>query len=177
MHQHIHLMGAPGSGVSTLGRALAQDRQMPYFDVDDFYWFTSDPLPFKRKRNPDHRRALLSETLTNQPAWVLGGALCGWGDVFVPQFDLVIYCEASTEVRLERIRQRETARYGASRLAPGGDLHSVYQKFLDWAEAYDTLSGNPRSMELEKKWLAALSCPVHYADTTADVASILQRLP
>lgn len=158
--QHIHVLGAPGSGVTTLGKALAERLGFSYFDTDDYVWFTSDALPYRRKRNPDHRRQLLKNDLGKTQAWVLSGALCGWGDVFIPNFEFVIYLWLPAEIRLARIKERETRRYGAERLARGGDLHSVFEKFLAWAEAYDVENENIRSRASELNWLEQLTCPV-----------------
>ena len=158
--RHIHIFGAPGAGVSTLGRALAQRLNCPHFDTDDYVWFTGDALPYRRKRNPDHRRQLLTRDLDEaHEGWVLSGSLCGWGDVFIPRFDLVVYCRRPPGLRLERIRQRETQRYGAGPLAPGGELHEVFEKFLSWAKAYDLPSDNWRCREKELAWLDHLPCP------------------
>lgn len=159
--RHIHIFGAPGAGVTTLGRTLAQGLSARHFDTDDFVWFTDDALPYRRKRNPDHRRQLLCRQLdeAGDAPWVLSGSLCGWGDVFMPRFDRAVYCWLPAEVRLERIRLRETARYGPQRLAPGGDLHGVFEKFLQWAVEYDLPSGRWRSREKELDWLEHLPCP------------------
>ena len=92
--------------------------------------------------------------------WVLSGSLCGWGDVFIPEFDGVIYLWLPVETRLARIRERERLRYGADRIASGGDLHTVFEKFLSWAAAYDDASDNLRSRDRELAWLEELSCPV-----------------
>ena len=46
MTLRIYLTGAAGAGVTTLGRALASTLQLPHFDVDDYYWYPSDP-PYK----------------------------------------------------------------------------------------------------------------------------------
>lgn len=156
----IHILGAPGSGVTTLGKALSDRLGFSHFDTDDYYWFTDDALPFRRKRNPDHRRQILKKDLESTDTWVLSGALCGWGDVFVPSFDLVIYMWLPAGIRLERIRKREIQRYGAARILPGGDLNLVYEKFLCWAASYDEENGNIRSKSKEEHWLEQLSCPV-----------------
>lgn len=156
----IHILGAPGSGVTTLGKALAGRLGFSHFDTDDYYWFTDDALPYRRKRNPDHRRQLLGKDLGNAESWVLSGALCGWGDVFIPAFDLVVYLWLPAAIRLERIREREMERYGADRLAPGGDLNLVFEKFLNWAADYDLESGNIRSRQSESRWLEQFNCPV-----------------
>lgn len=182
----IHLLGAPGAGVSTLGKALAERLGAVHFDTDDFHWFTGDELPYRRRRNPEHRRRLLDEALASADHWVLSGALCGWGDVFIPQFDAVVWLWLPAGVRLARIRERERGRYGAERLAPGGDLHAVFEKFLHWAAAYDADTGNIRSRPAELAWLAALPCPVlkveqemplpHLTTMVADWVSGLQGI-
>jgi adenylate kinase family enzyme len=159
-YSRIHIMGAPGAGVSTFGRLMAARLGYMHFDTDDFYWFTQDELPYKRKRNPDHRRRELSAALDQTERWVLTGSLCGWGDVFIPRFQKVYYLTAPAALRLERIRARETARYGPERIAPGGDLHIVFEKFLDWAARYDESSDNIRSRDQELRWLEQLQCPV-----------------
>jgi adenylate kinase family enzyme len=158
--QHIHILGAPGAGVTTLGKALAERLGFSHFDTDDYVWFTGDALPYRRKRNPDHRRQLLENDLEKTEAWVLSGALCGWGDVFAPKFEIAIYLWLPAEIRLARIRERETRRYGAERLTPGGDLNSVFEKFLAWAAAYDVENENIRSRASELRWLEQLTCPV-----------------
>ena len=156
----IHMLGAPGAGVTTLGRSLAECLNIRHFDTDDFHWFTEDALPYRRRRNPEHRRKLLTESLDAQDSWVLSGSLCGWGDVFVPRFQVIVYCWLPVETRLMRIRERELARYGPDRLASGGDLHAVFEKFCTWASDYDKDSGNIRSRAHELEWLQNLPCPV-----------------
>lgn len=172
----IHIMGAPGAGVTTLGKALAERLGFSHFDTDDYFWFTGDPLPYKRKRNPEHRRQLLGADLEKNATWVLSGSLCGWGDVFTPSFDKVIYLWLPAETRLARIREREVRRYGAERLAPGGDLHVVFEKFLAWAAAYDEESENVRSRARELRWLDGLDCPVVRMGEEMEVAEMVRRV-
>jgi len=169
-------LGAPGAGVTTLGKSLATHLQIPHFDTDDYHWFTDDALPYRRRRNPDHRRQLMTKDFSDNESWVLSGALCGWGDVFIPQFDRVIYLWIPVETRLARIRERERLRYGAERIGPGGDLNGVFEKFLTWAAAYDEASDNVRSRAKELEWLEALSCPVLRIETEMSVAEMVAWL-
>ena len=170
----IHLLGAPGAGITTLGKALAEHFKVPHFDTDDYHWFTDDALPYRRRRNPDHRRQLMTKDLAAHDSWVLSGALCGWGDVYIPQFDAVVWLWLPVELRLARIRERERLRYGAARIAPGGDLNVVFEKFLAWAAAYDDESGNIRSRARELEWLAALDCPVLKVEAEMPLLPLLE---
>jgi Shikimate kinase len=43
MIHRIHILGASGSGTTTLGRALAERLQYPHFDTDDSFWVPTDP--------------------------------------------------------------------------------------------------------------------------------------
>lgn len=172
----LHLFGAPGSGVTSLGRAVAQQLGVPHFDTDDYHWFTDDALPYRRRRNPEHRRQLLAQDLDAHESWVLSGALCGWGDVFIPRFQFAVYCWLPASIRLERIKERETRRYGAERIGPGGDLHLVYNKFCDWAAAYDNPSENARSRAKELAWLNQLTCPVLRLEELMELETQTERV-
>ncbi len=162
--QRLWVFGAPGAGVTTLGQALAACRSIPFFDTDDYYWFTDDPLPYRRKRNAQHRLRLLTQDLESQEQFVVAGALLGWGEPLVGRFDAIVYRWLPADVRLVRIRQREAERYGIERISPGGDLHTVFEKFLSWAEQYDTAPPEKlRSRAAEHLWLQRQSLPVIYS--------------
>ncbi|ASR09775.1 hypothetical protein CHY08_18390 [Rhizobium leguminosarum bv. viciae] len=51
---HIHVMGASGSGTTSLGRALAERLDIAHLDTDDFFWMPTDP-PFTTPRDADER--------------------------------------------------------------------------------------------------------------------------
>lgn len=175
-YRHIHILGAPGSGVTTLGKALAERLGFFHFDTDDYVWFTDDDLPFRRKRNVEHRRKLMERDLTDSDAWVLSGAVCGWGDVFASRFDLVAHLGLPTALRLARIQEREVRRYGQERLSEGGDLHLVYEKFMAWAERYDFENDNIRNRASELRWLEQLACPVLKFEDDAPVENWVETI-
>ena len=164
----VHIVGASGSGTTTLGRALAGRLDAAHLDTDDFFWLPSDP-PFEHIRPTAERQALLAEALARHPAWVLSGSLCGWGDIFIARFDLVIYVWLPPDVRLARLRRRETERYGAAAIAPGGPLHDKAEAFMAWAARYDDGEVVERSRAMHEAWLARLRCPVVRLTTAAPV--------
>ena len=98
----VHILGASGSGTTTLGTALAERFGYAHLDTDDFYWEPTDP-PFQRARERSRRQALLAAALDAQPRWVLSGSLRGWGDVFIPRFELVVFLLVPKRLRLEDV--------------------------------------------------------------------------
>jgi adenylate kinase family enzyme len=158
MMHRIHILGASGTGSTTLGYALAARLQCPHFDTDAYYWLPTDP-PFTHERERTDRQRLLMDALTAQDTWVLSGSLCGWGDVAIPLFELVVFLWIPQHIRLERLHHRERERYG-TRMLPGGDMYASSQAFLAWAAAYDEGDLDMRSRRLHEQWLGTLPCPI-----------------
>src|SRR4051812_33231927 len=106
MIRRIHILGASGSGTTTLGRALAKRLQYPHFDTDNYFWLPTD-LPFTHQRERTERQRLLMDDITAQDSWVLSGSLCGWGDVAITLFELVVFLSIPPDIRMARLHQRE----------------------------------------------------------------------
>lgn len=163
MPPRIHITGASGSGVSTLGAALARRLGCAQLDTDVFYWKPTDP-PYRESRPIAERLALVTAAMDAAPAgWVLSGSLDGWGDPLIPRFDRVVFVATPTALRLKRLAERERRRYGAS-IEPGGALHAHHLDFMAYAAGYDTgvftstLTG--RHLARHEAWLARLPCPI-----------------
>ncbi len=119
----------------------------------------------------DLRNRLLEDALeAGDGAWILSGSIAGWETGIEPQFDCVVFLWVPTEIRLERLRRREAARFGEAALAPGGALHEGHAAFLEWAARYDTAGLEQRSRVKHEAWLATLVCHIVYieGDTTVD---------
>ena len=172
MTVRVHVTGASGAGVSTLGRALAEHFAVPQHDTDDFYWLPSDP-PFRAKRPVGERLSLLRRALDATPGWVSSGSLDGWGDPLIPRFQAVVFLRTPTELRLARLRTREAATFGPAAIVPGGAHHVEHEAFLEWAADYDTGLQSGRNLPRHLAWLASLPCPVLRLDGTRPVADML----
>ena len=168
----IHIVGASGSGTSSLAAELAGRYGHRHLDTDDFYWRRTDP-PFREKRPREERLASLRTTFQEAKRWVLSGSLCGWGDPVIPELELVVFLLVPTPVRLARLRAREIERYGRQAIAPGGALHEAHVEFLEWAGRYDTGDPEMRSRAMHEAWLAALPCSVVRLE--GDVSVVEQR--
>ena len=132
----LHLVGASGSGVTSLGRALAETLAIPHHDTDDYFWQPTVP-PYQKKRERTERLRLMQEVFLPRADWILSGSLEGWGDDIIPHFDLVIFLSTPREIRLRRLRAREAAHLGADAVAPGGWRHRDTEDFVEWASHYE----------------------------------------
>lgn len=154
----VHVLGASSSGTTTLGAALARELDGPHLDTDAYFWEPTDP-PFTTKRPEPERIALMEADMAGHPAWVVSGSLMGWGDVFMPRFDLAVFLHVPMETRMARLLARERERYGAA-IEPGGAMHAAHLEFVEWARHYETPGFPGRSLERHLTWLSQLSCPV-----------------
>ena len=158
MINRIHILGASGSGTTSLAQALSNKLGYMHFDTDDYYWKPTNP-PFQEARNKEERQELLKIDLKKHNNWILSGSLCGWGDIFIPYFDLVIYLWIPKELRMKRLEVREKQRYGEL-IEVDGIMHKQHKEFIDWAAKYDSGDLTIRSKELHEKWISELPCKV-----------------
>lgn len=170
----MHIVGASGTGTTTLGRALANECSVPHADVDDYFWEPTEP-PYTTKREREERLRLMGELFLPRAAWVLSGSLMGWGEALVPSFDVAIFVTLEPSQRLARLREREARRYG-SRIESGGDRESAFADFLDWAAGYDDPDFHGRSLVAHERWLATLPCPVLRIDGADQIAKLVSTV-
>ena len=170
----IHIFGASGSGTSTLGKKISELWGYTWLDTDDYFWEPTNP-PFQVKREISERLRLIKEDMEKAESVVLTGSLTGWGDELIPFFTLVVRVVTATELRLERIKAREQARFG-ERIAPGGDMYEQHLEFLDWAGRYDTGSVEMRSKAKHDEWQKLLDCPIVVVDGADDPAENCRRI-
>lgn len=86
---NILIMGASGSGQTTLGKALASRLAFTFLDSDDFYWLPTEPA-YQEKRDVDLRLALILRAMESKHV-VIAGSILGWGEALEQSFDLVVF--------------------------------------------------------------------------------------
>jgi adenylate kinase family enzyme len=174
----IHILGASGSGTSTLGATLAKHLACSHVDADALFWMPTDP-PFTTRRSPEDRQVLLLKLLPSNGRWIFSGSATGWASSLEPFFDLIVFLTLDRSLRMERLRRREYEHYG-SRIDSGGDIADASAAFLTWAHAYDTAGLDQRSLAAHNAWLSAQRTPVLRLDSSAPVqdlvAAVVARL-
>lgn len=169
----LYLTGASGAGVTTLGAALAARLGVAHLDVDDFFWLPTDP-PFVEKRPPEDRVRLIRDRQAGA-GWVLSGSFDLWGEALCAEAESIVFISAPGPVRLTRLADRETQRFGA-RILPGGDMHEGHLAFRAWAAGYDDPAFGGRSRVRHEAWLARQTLPVLRLDGTRPVPELAEAV-
>jgi len=153
----IHVTGAAGAGVTTLGRALAAALDVPHLETDLSYWEPTDP-PFTTARPVEARLRLIRDAM-GTGGWVLAGSADPWGDPVVEEAGLIVFLTCPAPLRLARLKRRERALFG-DRIGPGGDMERLHAGFMAWAEGYDDPYFGRRSLARHRNWLRGQRVPV-----------------
>jgi adenylate kinase family enzyme/RimJ/RimL family protein N-acetyltransferase len=174
MTHRIHIFGASGSGVSTLGAHLAREIGGRHLDTDWYYWRQTEP-PFTHKRAVAERVAMIEADIEGQENWVLSGSLSNWGDPLLHHFTLAVFLYLDPAVRMARLAARERARYGPL-ILPGGEQHQQYLEFMAWASSYDHAAAPTRSLDLHERWMHRLTCPIVRLDSSKSVETLCHEI-
>ncbi|WP_298512823.1 AAA family ATPase [uncultured Kordia sp.] len=152
------LIGASGSGTTTLGKALAKATSFPHLDVDAYYWKPTNP-PFQEKVDVAERQAHLQTAFEKYENVIVSGSLVSWGNYWKTAFDLVVFVTLDKDIRMIRLQQREYERYG-NQLETDSKIKATSEAFLNWAKQYDNPTFTGRSIKIHRDWLASLSCEI-----------------
>lgn len=155
----INIIGASGTGKTTLGKAIAEKFGCAHFDSDDYYHYPTDP-PFQKQRSPEERVELLMTDLNKNFSWVLAGGAAVWDPAPAVKYSMVVFLYLPPAVRLERLRQRELDLYG-SRIGAGGDMEKDHIEFMKRTAGYDDGSSEgTNTLPCHLKFINSLTCPV-----------------
>lgn len=174
MPTRIGITGAPGCGTTSLGRALAARIGAVHIDTDDHYWVATDP-PYREKRDVAERLRRIRGEQERTGRWVLSGTLDGWADGVADGAELIVFLEAPTEIRLDRLRAREHARFGDS-LLPGGAMHDTHRAFIAWTAHYEDGTEPGRSRPRQERWLARLTQNVLRLDARRSLEALVDEV-
>lgn len=134
-NHRIYIIGASGTGKTTLAKALSAQLKIIHFDSDDYFHYPTDP-PYQKERSPEDRAQLLSSDLKPHASWVLSGGAGTW--IPAIEFDptLIVFLYLTPDIRLKRVSDREHLLYG-SRIRAGGDMEKTHTDFMKWTAGYD----------------------------------------
>ncbi len=155
----IIIFGPAGSGKTTLGKAVAQRLDYPYYDIDDYIWKKDTAVPFTVMYSRDEKIGRLMHAISTQAHFVMAGSMDSFHTSFDPFFDLAVHLNADVEIRKIRIHRREFEMFG-ERILEGGDMYENHMRFLDSAARYES-DGSP-CLKMHLEWASSMPCKVMY---------------
>lgn len=166
----LHIIGASGSGTTTLGRAVASAWSVPVADSDDYFWVPTDP-PFVTARPVPERIALMQQMFLPRHSWVLTGSMGSWGESVADQAEAIVFLTIDPAERMRRLEVREGIRRGV----PVPD-DPAWTEFRDWARSYDDPEFEGRSRSNHEAWLEKQDRPVLRLDSSRPLAELVDAV-
>ena len=166
MAEGIILLGLNGCGKTTVGRSLAHRLGFNRLDVEDFYFLPSE-IPYSRSRTHDEVQELLLQEIRACTGYVLSCVRFNWNQEIENSLRLAVVLSTSSELRSNRIKQREEQRFG-SRVLPGGDMHESQMRFRQFAAS--------RSEREVTESINRLACPVVVLDASRPVKELVEEI-
>lgn len=115
----IWVVGGFGCGKSTLSRALAKARRLPYIELDGVFW-----QPGWRPADPEQFAAEVDRA-TSGPCWLVDGQYEQLGPLLLGKVDTIIVVDARRTTAQRRIIRRTAHRFRARERLWNGERESL----------------------------------------------------
>lgn len=107
--ERVLVTGCSGSGKTTLAVQLAKVLQLPYINLDEYYWKPGwTPTPTDQWQN-------ISNELADRPSWIMDGTYGSTLEYRLQRADTVVYLDMSTWTCLSRVVGRTVRHLGKTR--------------------------------------------------------------
>ncbi|CAL2082518.1 conserved hypothetical protein [Tenacibaculum sp. 190524A05c] len=158
----IMIIGASGTGKTSLGKEVAEVIGYTHLDSDDYYWKKTSP-PYQEKVALTLRNDNIKKDFFKNENVVLSGCMPSWGEEWREVFDLVVFIQLEHEERIKRLLKREKERYG-EKLESDEYIIQNSKGFLNWARQYDNPYFTGKTLAYHVHWLKHLQSEVLHVD-------------
>lgn len=129
--KRIAIIGAPGSGKTTLAINIKDKFNLPVVFLDSFY-----QLPHWVMRDENERNNLILEA-TRKEEWILDGTFIDTLEERVKRADLVIFLDYKTKVQLFGIFKRYFTNFGKEKMDMPGCKERLNPSFINYVLTYN----------------------------------------
>lgn len=165
--KRVAVLGTSGSGKTTVGRALAEKLDAPFFELDALHWG-----PKWTEATAAELRARV-EPIVASEVWVIDGSYRGKiGDLVIENADVVVWLDLAVHVWFPRLLRRTLRRIARREVFLNGNRETVWDAFFsrDSLLLYAARTHRLR----RRRYPAALACyNVVRLRTTRDVDRFL----
>lgn len=127
----IAIIGAPGSGKTTLAIKIKDIFNLPVVFLDSFY-----QLPNWVMRDPAERDNLILEA-TRKDEWIMDGTFINTLEERVKVADLIIFLDYKTKVQLKGIFKRFFTNFGKEKIDMPGCKERINFSFINYVATYN----------------------------------------
>jgi len=165
MEKRILIIGASGSGTTTLGKRLSIELGISFIDLDEIFWFDSE-IPFTKFRNTEELQSLINSKIYSKNEWIISGDPSLWNVDIENKINFVIFLKTFTAVRISRLEKRFNDNYGIESRVSDNLIFENHIEFIDWTKQYDIGGITGRTREKQESWISKLKCKVY--ETNSD---------
>lgn len=134
----IQVIGASGTGKSTVCQYISEKTGVFWIDTDKYLWKDQD---YTVKYSIEERYRMYNRDIAKYPDYIVSGSVYSWNPRGFHNRELLVLLRLDDEIRMNRLYNRELARYG-TRALPGGDHYELSCEFLEWCKTYLTEDEN-----------------------------------
>jgi len=155
INMKIQVIGASGTGKSTLCKYISKKTDTYWIDTDKYLWKDSS---FTENYSIEERLKMYYIDIVNHQDYVVSGSVHSWNPEGFRDKELLVLLTIDEEIRMKRIYDREFLRFG-ERMLPGGDHYQLTCEFLNWCKTYLIADENEiNSLDSHKFRLKEASC-------------------
>ena len=128
----IQIIGASGTGKSTLGKYIADKEHIKWIDTDNYIWKNSG---FEEIYALEEQMQMYTADITTFDSYIASGSVFGWYPNGFTNRDLLVFLSLDEAQRMDRLVQRERERGIELFLDEDGNYTN---DFLAWCKTYYT---------------------------------------
>lgn len=133
--KRLYLVGSVGSGKTTLGKKLAEEFHIPFYEMDNLIF---ERLETGDRRREDDEIGLLLETIFEEKVWLIEGTCLR--DIIQPVFDksqALIFLEVPYYKRIYRFTKRFLKQVLHLEKANYRPSFDIYLKMFKWNHQFE----------------------------------------
>lgn len=128
----IQIIGASGTGKSTLAKYIGEREEMKWIDTDCYLWKDD---AFNENNPIEIRLEMYQRDISTYDSYVVSGSTFMWCPNGFVNRDLLVFLSVDEDIRMARLRNREIKRKNQNKMFLD-DNGEYTNDFLEWCKTY-----------------------------------------